>query len=322
MTRRKSLALLRIQLPAGVFKIERLSFTPAPPIVEEASPSPRQMAACMAEGSTVRLDRLEGCDQAAIIYTEKPIWLKPQEISLIRCTDVSYTARAAFYETRDQLKAIRRSAPAAVDKLNAVFRQGDPYVSGLTGGGHSTLKKRLGCIHRLLLLNAQAHSMVHNLQERKSANAESGAAIMGSIERLNDALAETSAALLGLVPQVRFTLDSDKQSHELDDGGQQTSLVPNNSSIRSATVTFALANTGQRDVDLVKIGLDINALPPDVQCEPGDPAMFGTLRPGQTVRAVFAVRWTKDTAMNTRRCVGDVSYFVGSAPAHLRLRPW
>ena len=50
--------------------------------------------------------------------------------------------------------------------------------------------------------------MQRNYQQRRVVDADQGAAVMGALERLTDALAETSAALLELVPQITVREES------------------------------------------------------------------------------------------------------------------
>ena len=64
------------------------------------------------------------------------------------------------------------------------------------------------------------------------------------------------------------------------------------------------------------------SLPHGVACEPDDPAYFGAVHPGQSVRATFHLRCPAGTPLPTDRCGGDVSYFVSGTPAHLRIRAW
>jgi hypothetical protein len=75
-------------------------------------------------------------------------------------------------------------------------------------------------------------------------------------------------------------------------------------------------------VDSVKLGLDASALPEGSTCTPDDPAYFGALHPGQTVRAKFMLKLPEAAQTEPARFVADVSYFTSGAPAHLRTRPW
>ena len=135
---------------------------------------------------------------------------------------------------------------------------------------------------------------------------------MGALERLTDGLAETSAAILGLVPRINVEPEAAPVPAVQQDGKATTAML----------VTVAIANAGPHSVEMVKIGLDTGALPLGTHCDPEDPAFFGTLHPGQTVRATFHLRYSASMPVPANRCVGDVSYFVAGAPAHLRPRPW
>ena len=268
--------------------------------------------------------------------------LEPGEVCLYRYTDVARAARASWLDVFAQLRDMNREHSGPARRLAAMLHEADGYVAGVRGGGG--LENRLGCIHHLLLVTAQAHSLHHNYQMRHTVNEANGKALMGALDRLTDALSETSAALLGLVPQVAVTSPPAPTSNEPDraKNTERTDAMPaflvvrqkaenkeekaagveNNRGSTSRTVTIALANTGSRSISNVKIGLNANILPAAVTCDPADPAYFDALHPGQTVRATFHVRGAGAENLPNALLTGDVSYFAGTAPAHLRPRAW
>jgi hypothetical protein len=198
------------------------------------------------------------------------------------------------------------------------LNESGPYADSLYVASAS---KRLSCIHHLLLLTAQAQAMARNYEAEQIVSASAGAAVMGALERLTDALAEASAAALNLVPQI--TVARELPPREGADGAAIDASMPSMPPpAQRATVTIALTNAGTQGVAAVKIGQDSAAMPPGTVCEPTDPAYFGALYPGQTVRATFQLRCPALSPFPDSRCVGDVSYFIEGAPAHLRLRPW
>ena len=137
---------------------------------------------------------------------------------------------------------------------------------------------------------------------------------MGALERIQDSLAETSAVITGLVPEIELGPFTQSQPTESGAGASAVTI--------EAVATVSVRNTGNHSVDSVKLGLDGSALPDGSKCIPDDPAYFGTLHPGQAVRAQFTLRVPESEQPVPARFVADVSYFTSGAPAHLRPRPW
>lgn len=322
---KKSLQL-QIRLPRGVYKGERLTFSP-PNLVARANPAaPRggQLRTAADEGQmpdappvpTTQLERMQGRTLNATTVVRKPCLLLPGQVSFYRYTDVAQGARAALNETYDALHAMALKTPGPARRLRHILEEGNSSRGSLTPGNGKSNSARLSGIHRLLLLTAQVQSMQRNNQERHAVNAEEGAAVMGALERLTDSLAETSAALLELVPQITV------QEEAAPAAGPVPTATDAPPPARQLTVTVSLSNLGRQSPGMVKLGLDSAALPRGIVCEPDDPAYFGALHPGQSVRAVFHVRCPASLSLPTDQCGGDVSYFVSGTPAHLRIRAW
>jgi hypothetical protein len=245
--------------------------------------------------------------------------LAPGQICLLRYTDSAWEARAALFGALARLHTLALSAPGPARSIRRILKEGEPYLGGLYPGASRNLDRHIGCIHRLLLLTAQARSLQRNDQALGAVPIRSGRAVQQALDHFAEALAETSANLLGLVPDVTLT------PQETSSAAQARPAVLNaqeENAPRVATVTVTLANNGPQSVSLVKLGLDSAALPAGILCQPADPAFFGALPPGQTVRAVFHLRISAQTDLTGRDCIGDVSYFMAGAPAHLRLCPW
>jgi len=325
-TEKKTLTL-QIRLPRGVYKGERLLFSPPNPVAK-ANITPHsldtesRLRTVSDEGQATdavpalpvtQLERLQGRTLNATAVVRKPCTLLPGQVCLYRYTDVAQAARAALNETYDSLHVMALKSPGPARRLRHILEEGNGSRGSLSPGNGKSSSARLSGIHRLLLLTAQVQSMQRNYQQRRVVNADQGAAVMGALERLNDSLAETSAALLELLPQI--TVQEEPQPT------MQTAAnaVPQP---RMLTVTVSLVNLGRQSPGMVKLGLDTAALPRGVSCEPDDPAYFGAVHPGQSVRATFHVRCPAETPLSADRCGGDVSYFVSGTPAHLRIRAW
>ena len=303
--------LLKLKVTRGVYRLEKLSFCP----VNATDPGGQSDNTAVSPAKCVSmLRRLEGCDVPDTAVISKPGEMAAGEIAIIRFTDVAKASRVALVDLKDQLHVMAASTPGAAGRLRRIVGESDKYVSGVTAGTSSTRPKRLGCIHRTILLIEQAESLTRNYQFRQTVNAEPGAKAMGALERAADSLAETSAVLTGLVPQIdigRFTPTPGSGANE---SGART---------LQAVATVSVRNCGDHSVESVKLGIDTASLPSGAECIPDDPAYFGSLRPGQAVRASFKVLLpAADEDSPPARYVGDVSYFAAGAPAHLRPRPW
>jgi hypothetical protein len=326
----KKLLRLQIRLPRGVYKGERLTFSP-PNVVAQAPadrrtlPTGSRLRTVSDDGqesnasptvTATQLERLQGRTLNAATVVRKPCLLLPGQVCFYRYTDVAQAGRAALNETYDALHAMAGRSPNPAQRLRHILEEGDGARGSLSLGNGRNSSARLSGIHRLLLLTAQVQSMQRNYQQRHVVDAQQGAEVMGALERLTDALAETSAALLELVPQI--TVREESMPDAVAASGAADTPAP----LRRLTVTVSLANLGRQSLGMVKLGLATADLPRGVACEPDDPAYFGSVHPGQSVRATFHLRCPAGTALPIDRCGGDVSYFVSGTPAHLRIRAW
>ncbi len=302
--------LLKLKLPRGVFRIEKLCFIPcAPPA--DATPETGLSTishAIVSKRWNSSLIRLEGSDNNSAVTLSKQGELAAGELDIIRFTEVARASRVAIMDVKESLHALGASTPQPAAKLRRVMSECDKLMGGVTAGTTTTGPRRLSAIHRIILLIAQAQALQRNNQARQTVKADVGAVTMASLERASDSLAETSAVITGLVPQV--------------DIGPFTPGVGAGATKMEAKVTVAVRNTGQRSVDSVKLGLDASEMPAGAVCSPDDPAFFGAVHPGQTVRATFKISVPSAVEITPARFVADVSYFTAGAPAHLRPRPW
>ncbi len=324
----KKLLQLQIRLPRGVYKGERLLFSPPNPVAQaKSAPRPLQtenqlrtiadnaQAAEAAQNTPLtQLERLQGRTLKATTVVRKPCLLLPGQVCFYRYTDVAQAARAALNETYESLHRMALKSPNPARRLRHILEEGDRERSSLSPGNGKDSSARLSGIHRLLLLTAQVQSMQRNYQQRKVVEGEQGANVMGALERLTDALAETSAALLELVPQI--TVREEAAAAPITSNAEAPPVT------HLLTITVSLANLGRQSPGMVKLGLDTASLPHGVACVPDDPAYFGAVHPGQSVRATFHVRCPAGALLPPNRCGGDVSYFVSGTPAHLRIRAW
>lgn len=339
---------LRLRLPQGIWSVERLTFTPrastsAGPVsapanaglistapdtgngvdkatdtVEKSKDSDqasRQNLDLSLKEPRIRLERLEGCDFGGTAVVRKPFELQPGQVCFYRFLDRSKAILSAWNDAHSMLRHLAGSNSGPANRLRKMLDEGEPYLAGTQSGTRSSSSRRVGCVHRLMLYTSQAVSLHRNYLARGTVEKKQGGEIMRSLERLTDALSETSAVLLGLVPQVAV-IRAGIQVGAIGASKSLVALQPAQPAKRKVLV--ALANTGTQSIENVRIGLDSSELPKGVICEPSDAAFFGTLLPGQTARAVFEVHVPAGVALPDNRLAADVSYFAAKLPAHLR----
>jgi len=330
---------LRTRLLRGTYTVERLTLTPAGASVDGSNIGARSEVATIGSlpgqipgnalpasevkptptepSPTFRLDRLQGQDLRQTASITKSGDLAPGQVVFYRYTEQNHVVEEAVAETYRQLALIATAHPGPAHRLRRMLNEGDAYRPGVRSG---SLSSRLQCIQHLLLVVRQAQSLHHNYQSRGNVGAAAGGALMGSLERLMDGLSETSATLLDLVPDVAVEPAVRAGTIAKAANTRIDREVPTGTD--DSIVNVGLANGGEHSVANVKLGLDSSELPSSVVCDPADPAFFGTLKPGQSVRATFHLRCPQGVTVSRRRCVADVCYRAGGGPAHLRPRPW
>jgi hypothetical protein len=291
-TREKFLLKVRARLDEGVYRVETASLSQGAGATAQPS----------AAGNTDRQPPLRIARTSPRLLGSPGVIVKPWELGpgewvAMRFTNEAEAAHSARAEIWSALSEQAGSAPALTARIERVLRDG--------GGGNlrSGGPNRVRSIHHALLLLAQASAMQRNALERRIVDHEAGQRALAAMDDFAHALAETSACILGLVPQIEVEAKPSGPGGELE-----------------GTVTVSLLNAGAASVANVKIGMDLAAMPADAVCEPADVESFGSVAPGQTVRAGFHVRLPASAAPGSRQVEGDVSYFFAGAPAHLRPR--
>ena len=343
-TNARLLTTAQLRLSRGVYTIERLTLGEGTEEKEKRRRGEEETPSGVAStlnSQPSALNHLEGCDFGGTGTVRKAFLLEPGQACLYRCVDSAREARAAWYDVFTQLREMGTHQPGPAHRLSVMLHEADSYLSGVSGGGnHRGRDARLECIHHLLLVTAQAHSLHHNYQLRHTVEEKTGKDVFAAMDHLTTALSDTSAVLLGLVPQVSVTptpgwsaqartaalvreqTDPSDTNKSGANKKENNASAPNIPARTERAVVVSLENTGGRSVTNVKLGLNMNAMPGGVTCEPADPAYFDSLRPGQSVRAIFHVRSAGGADLPPALFTGDVSYFAGTAPAHLRLRAW
>ena len=290
----------RIRLGRGAYEAQMLRFSPPSPDTapDAQKPAPAPNDAPTGQTCETRITYLDGCDFGATRAAERMVILRRGESALIRTNNVARIAVGAYYHAAELLTALQSSSPGLARRLRTMLRDGASGLNGLLPSGRRGSNGRVGAIHHLLLLTAQAQALERNYLRRGGVQQAEGAAIAEALEALSRALSQTSAVALNLVPQIEVLPDA---------GG-------------GARVSVSLRNGGTRSVDSVKLGLDDKSLPAKTACQPPDPAYFSDLRPGQSVETTFEIRSARATSLTDIRYTADVSYLAASCAAHLRPR--
>jgi hypothetical protein len=249
-----------------------------------------------------------------------PVSFNSGDSIIYRFTDVGYASRCALNEVRSQLKLLPRASTELAHRLHVIM-DGDPSCeSAISSPSRLSSDRRRIVIHRYLLVLGQAYSLHRNFQVRHSVREQPGIEFQSALDRLKDSLADTSATLMGLVPGISISYEQDRST--VRPAVRTAQSTPPAPAERTAYLTVTLSNQGSRPAELVKIGIDRQSLPPEVSCEPEEPALFGTVYAGQTARATYELKYKGETRLSQGRYVGDISYFTAGAPAHLRPRTW
>jgi len=310
---------LRVRLPAATYKIERMTLTSRSESKDTGIGKDASLHA-VNNNRSVNVTRLKGRDLTAPGVVTLPVDLQAGDVVAVRCTDVSYASRSALNEVRSQLERMPHASAELAHRLHVILDGTATCEAAISTPSRLTTDRRRVVIHRYLLVLSQAYSLHRNFQVRHTVKEQPGIDFQSALDQLKDSLADTSATLMGLVPGISVSLDQDQRLlRPVAFSSQDAPAVP---AEHVAHVTVTLANQGSLPAELVKIGVNQNSLPGGVRCQPDEPALFGTVGPGETARATYELKWTGPASLPEGSCVGDISYFTAGAPAHLRPRTW
>jgi len=222
-------------------------------------------------------------------------------------------------ELRAKLRALPRASQDLSRRLRVILDGTASCDAAIAANSRMTPDQRRKVIHRYLLVLGQVYALHRNFQINNSVETAVGDQLRAALDRLNDALADVSATLLGLVPAITVAPEPAPPVRVALGREDPPVDVPREFAAR---VTVSIANFGSQSIDHVKIGLDMNALPAGAHCSPDEPALIGEISPGQTARAEYQIHLKAPTDGLPVPCAGDISYFTAGAPAHLRPRTW
>lgn len=271
---------VQVRLPRGVYTADRLVFD-----MQNAE-------------TPTHIERLESVVLAGDARLTKPGQLEPGHAAVYRFLNRGARAEAAFRAVKEQIRPFAGSCPREFQKLMAPLHECEDHVAALSSGITPDLRyAALPNIHRALLTVSHAQTLCQNFRNEGRLGGEGAGALEDALNQLENELVALSAGCLNLVPDMAVT-------------------APDLARPAVRQVTIALTNAGGRSVSFVRIGADA---PTGSTVQPAEQAMFGAVRPGETVRATFTVQ-LGETA-KARSITADIAYYAAGAPAHLRLKP-
>ncbi len=267
---------LDTRLSSGVWNIERFTFSPT-------------------ESETLpRLERLQSVVRDAAGSEIKPGSLSPGQAAIYRYTHRSAQVASAYRAVKSRAERVRRGHPAVYRRLRPPLEECSAHVERILNG--SAAKQRyanIRSIHRALLTVAHLLTLAKNARQEDLPVPEADA-LLETLYRLEEMLAELSANSLDLVPAMAISASDPNQP-------------------QARQITVSLRNAGQRSVSYVRIQVTATD---NAAIRPDEPAMFQTLRPGQSVRATFTLKLSD----YGRGIVARIGYYTERAPAILRLK--
>jgi hypothetical protein len=217
-------------------------------------------------------------------------------IAVYRWVNRSQQTLTAFRGVKQRIKALRAKNGGQYRWLTVPFGECESNIAVISRG--ISTKNRYGIlkhVHRAILTAAHTEALCRNFTDEARIDKKAGDALGEKLDLLDEALSELSVACLGLSPETRV--------EPVGESG-------------ACKVTVSVTNLGSETISFVKIGaLGGGAL----KVSPEELATFGSVRPGETARAVYTVRCSRPEDL----CgvSAHLGYLAGKSPVHLRLRP-
>lgn len=240
-------------------------------------------------------ERLQGINLKVPGALIKPISLPPKTAGVICIVDETYELGRALEGARVALRQITGSAPRAFRVIHGPFGEAVDHIAEIAGPGGAVPRDRvLTHAERATLSLSHAQTLFKNFQSSGELRGDAADGVGRAFDRLDAALAEVTAAMLGLVPNCVWA--------EPEAAGKKP-------------LSVQLANHGSRTLRMIKVGL---VIPDGCRVSPEDQAIFRAVRPGESIQATFVLQPASPQDLSAVRA--EFSYVVDRAPAHLRIK--
>lgn len=300
-----SLRLVAARIPDGVAV---LLYNPseAPIAIQLATrmpPGRYTIDRLMFSGASRQTERLQSCALEKTGDVRKPGVLPANSGVVYRYVDHVARAAGTYRRAMQQINRLRSTSPTPYRRLAGALRECPGLLSrAQTAVRASDPEPGLRALHRALLNVGHATALCRNATGTRQVNKEHGALIEQRLSDLETSLVESSIASLNLVPSA-------------------SARVSPNESDAGVSVVVAVRNAGTRTVNGLRVWATGDK---GLSVEPGEAAVFASLRPRESVTAEFRVKANPSDgrALATDDILGclygHVAYVRASSPAHLR----
>ncbi|CCW35207.1 hypothetical protein CTKA_02708 [Chthonomonas calidirosea] len=285
---------LSTSLSAGIYRIESLSTIISPQVALRtiAVQSPPGLDLHWFQGVILK--------RAGIV--EKRDRLAPGELALYRFTDERSALLQALSDTLEALHQFAKQRRSAADRLRHILYEGSADYHRLLNASDS--EECIQSLKAASLIVGQAQSLCRNYRIDHVVPADLGKTLEDALGRVADHLSIIGTVLLGIAPDMTV-LPLLAQDPMNQNQGYQVQLT--------------LSNGGLHTIALVKLGMLLDKLPANLQCNPADAAVFPNLAPGQAVVANFTLRVLQASLTPPDDYPAEVIYTAGGGPIRVTL---
>jgi hypothetical protein len=287
---------LRLSTPlsAGIYRIERLS-TIIPPQV-----ALRTIAEQNPPG--LELHWLQGVILKRAGIVEKRDRLASGELAIYRFTDERSALRQALSDAFEGLHQFAKQRPSAANRLRHILYEGSADYHRLLNASDS--EECIQSLRAASLIVGQAQSLCRNYRIDNVIPAGLGETLEDALGRVADSISVIGTVLLGIAPDMTVL-------PPLDQNPMNQSQV--------YQVQLALSNGGLHTISLVKLGMLLDKMSANFQCNPADAAVFPNLAPGQAVVANFTLHALPMASTPPSDYPAEVIYTAGGGPIRVTL---
>lgn len=278
---------IRIAVPRGIYRMERVGF-----LTEKTE-------------TTVQKENLQGRFLPKSGDIRLPYTLLPGQLTIIRCSETTLPARQSLEEAQMLGRRAAAVSPGVGYWMLELLYECRNNAAGINWNKDLTPAARVAGIHRLMIALSHAQMLNRNFLEDGRVRKKEGEQLLASTNLFEQRLADVTASLLGLVPEVR-----------VDEGDSM--VLPVEDGVRRANLTLSLTNTGSKTIELVKLGIDTQTLPSGMKAQPAEAEMFYRVRPGHKVSTTYRLVSNNDAPISLGAVAADFSCFINNFPVRIR----